>query len=37
MPAIGTLRQAPDGGYWITSTVASRGWLTEPIISHVSP
>jgi hypothetical protein len=32
----GTLRQAPDEGYRIIPTVAGRGWLTEPIISHLS-
>lgn len=31
-----TLRQTPDGGYRITSTVASRCWVTEPIISHLT-
>jgi hypothetical protein len=32
----GSLRQGPDGGYRITPTVAGRGWLTEPIIGHLS-
>src|SRR4029453_1940897 len=37
MSAIGTSRQAPDGRYRITSTVArARDWLTEPVLNQAS-